>query len=107
MLKPTFSEFKTITARGVALVDFDVPWCASCRIQERIIHSLARRFCGCASVVSVDVDEVRKIAIELDIQNVPTLILFKEGKEIHRFVGLQSEETLSQAIENELMASFE
>jgi thioredoxin len=102
MLKPTLAELNEMTASGIALVDFDVPWCASCRIQERIIHSLARRFCGCASVVSVDVDEVRKIAIELDIQNVPTLILFKEGKEIHRFVGLHSEETLSKAIENAL-----
>ena len=102
MLKPTLAEFKTITARGVALVDFDVPWCALCRVQERIIHSLARRFCGSASVVSVDVDEIRKIAIKLDIQNVPTLILFKEGKEIVRFIGLQSEETLSKAIENVL-----
>jgi len=102
MLKPTLTEFKTITARGLVLVDFDVPWCASCRVQERIIHSLARRFCGCAAVVSVDVDEIRNIAIELHIQNVPTLILFKEGNEIVRFVGLQSEETLSKAIENAL-----
>jgi thioredoxin 1 len=99
MLKPTLAELNALTASGIALVDFDVPWCASCRIQERIIHSLARRFCGHAAVVSVDVDKIRKIAVELDIQNVPTLILFKEGKEIHRFVGLHSEEVLSRAIE--------
>ena len=102
MLKPTIAEFNVMTASGVALVDFDLPWCASCRIQERIIHSLARRFCGHASVVSVDVEDVRKIALKLDIKNVPTLILFKEGKEINRFVGLHSEETLSNAINNAL-----
>jgi thioredoxin 1 len=102
MSKPTLDEFEKITTRGVALVDFDLPWSASCRIQERIIHSLARRFCGSALVVSFDVEDVRKIAIKLDIQNVPTLILFKEGKEIHRFVGLHSEETLSKAIDNAL-----
>jgi len=102
MLKPTLTELKRITGQGVALVDFDVPWSASCRIQEQIINSLARRFCGSASVISVDVNEVPIIARDFDIHNVPTLILFKKGKEINRFIGLQPDEALSNAIEKAL-----
>ena len=102
MLKPTVTEFNEMTASGVSLVDFDVPWSASCRIQERIIHSLARRYNGHASVVSVDVDEVPVIARDFKINNVPTLILFIKGKEASRFIGLQSEETLNSAIEKAL-----
>lgn len=102
MLKTTSTEFKQMTARGVALVDFDVPWCAFSRIQERILDSLAHRFSESASVVAVDVNEIQPIAVELNIHHVPTLVLFKEGREVRRFIGLQSEETLGAAIENVL-----
>jgi len=102
MINPTLAEFRRITGRGIALVDFDLPWCASSRIQERIIHALARRFSGSAAVVSVDVDKIRPVALEMGIHHVPTLVLFRKGKEIRRFVGLQPEETLVTAIENAL-----
>ena len=50
----------------------------------------------------MDLDENRQLAMDFFIQSVPTLILFRNGKEVCRFVGLQSEETLSKAIENVL-----
>jgi thioredoxin 1 len=102
MISPTLTEFNQLIGQGIALVDFDLPWCASGRIQERIIDSLARQFCQSASVVAVDVDKIKNIAVALSIHHVPTLVLFKKGKEIQRFVGLQSEETLGKAIENAL-----
>lgn len=102
MIAPTLVEFRRMTGRGIALVDFDLPWCASSRIQERIIKALARRFSGSAAVVSVNVDKIRPVALEMDIHHVPTLVLFREGKEIRRFVGLQPEEMLVAAIENAL-----
>ena len=102
MIIPTLAEFKQLVGQGIALVDFDLPWCASGRIQEEIIDSLARRFHQSATVVAVNVDRINNIAVEFDIHHVPTLILFKKGKEIKRFIGLQPEETLKNAIINEL-----
>jgi len=102
MLKPTLAEFKKITGQGVVLVDFDVAWCAPCRIQEIIIGSLARRFSGRATLSVLDLDHNSRLAGIMQIKSVPTLVLFKEGKEVTRFIGLQSEETLSKAIEEAL-----
>lgn len=94
------AEFQTQMTQGIALVDFGVSWCAPCRIQETIIDSLCRRYLRRAAVVVMDLDEHRQLAADFSIQSVPTLILFKRGKEVRRFVGLQSEETLGSAIES-------
>ncbi|MBC2715841.1 MAG: thioredoxin fold domain-containing protein [Desulfobacteraceae bacterium] len=102
MLKPTFAEFKTIIAQGVALIDFDVAWCAPCRVQKTIIDALARRFSGRVAVAVMDVDQNSRLANKMQIKSVPTLVLFKKGKEVSRLIGLQSEETLSKAMENAL-----
>jgi thioredoxin 1 len=102
MSKATLHGFETITARGVALVDFDVFWCAPCRLQKAIIDAVAQRFSGRASVAVIDVDQNIRLAIRMKIKSVPTLVLFKEGKEVSRFIGLQPEETLCKEIENAL-----
>lgn len=92
--------FKNVIEQGVALVDFNAPWCAPCRAQEPILNKLSEQFNGRASVAAMNVDDNRDTALHLGIQSIPTLILFKNGKEIQRFVGLQSENVLSTAIEN-------
>jgi thioredoxin 1 len=53
-------------------------------------------------VTSLNIDANRETALKLCIHSIPTLVLFKNGKEIQRFIGLQSEKLLSQAIENVL-----
>ena len=95
-------DFQNAIANGVALVDFNAPWCGPCRFQEPIIKGIAEQFEDKAFVREVNVDENREIAIRLGIQSIPTLILFKNGQEIRRFIGLQSAATLSQAIDKAL-----
>ena len=90
------------TMGGVALVDFSAPWCAPCRLQEPILHRLAVQFEGRAVIAKMNIDENRDAAFTLGIQGIPTLIIFKFGKEIQRFVGLQSEATLSEALKKSL-----
>ena len=87
---------------GVVLVDFNASWCAPCRAQEPIIRQLAIKFEEQARVTSLNIDENRETALKLCIHSIPTLVLFKNGKEIQRFIGFQSEKFLSQAIENVL-----
>lgn len=88
--------------QGVALVDFDTPWCAPCRVQRPIIEELARAYKGKVIVTGFNVDKDRQLALRLDITSVPTLIIFKNGKEIQRFIGVQSDATLSRAIDHAL-----
>jgi thioredoxin 1 len=96
------NEFRSAIRHGVVLVDFNAAWCAPCRAQEPIIRQLARKFQDRAMVTSLNIDENRETALELCIHSIPTLVLFKNGKEIQRFIGLQSEKSLSQAIKNVL-----
>ena len=90
--------FENAIEGGVTLMDFNAPWCAPCRSQEPILENLAGEFEGKAVVASMNVDENRDVAIRLGIQSIPTLIIYKNNKEIQRFVGLQSECTLSEAL---------
>ena len=96
------NEFGSAIRHGVALVDFTASWCAPCRAQEPIIRELAVKFENQAIVTSLNIDENRETALKLRIHSIPTLVLFKNGKEIQRFIGLQSEKLLSQTIKNVL-----
>jgi thioredoxin 1 len=92
-------EFKVSIQSGVSLVDFNAPWCGPCRAQEPIIEQLAEQYDGRAVIAQMNVDDNQDTAVALGIQSIPTLALFKDGKEIKRFVGLQSVKTLEQALE--------
>jgi len=96
------NEFLKRIEKGVSLFDFNAPWCMPCRAQAPIIKQLAERFEGKAFITPLNIDENRETALRLGIHSIPTLIIFKDGREIQRFIGLQSEDTLSQAIGNVL-----
>ena len=85
-------------SEGVVLVDFSAPWCAPCRLQEPIIEKLAILYQDRASVYAINVDRFQEIAASLQIRNIPTLIIFRDGKEVERIVGLQTEAVLSEAL---------
>ncbi len=87
-----------IAGQGVSLVDFGAPWCGPCKAQGPVIHKLAEKFQGLAAVKEVDIDQNRDVAMSLGIQSVPTLILFKDGHEVQRLIGLQNEAKLTQVI---------
>ena len=78
------NDFNEVIRKGVTLVDFNAPWCAPCHAQEPILSKIARQFEGKASVVAVNIDDSRKTARNFGIRSIPTLIIFKNGKEIQR-----------------------
>ena len=92
-------QLNSIINRGVSIIDFNASWCRPCVTQERIIHELKKRFQGRVVILAVDVDESRPLAIKLGIQSIPTTIVFKDGHEVRRFIGLQSARTLETALE--------
>jgi thioredoxin 1 len=74
---------------GLVLTDFNAPWCAPCRTQEPILEQLSTQYEGRVVISAMNVDENQDIAANLGIQSIPTMIIFKNSKEIQRFVGVQ------------------
>lgn len=70
-----------------ALVDFWAPWCGPCRMIAPIIEDLAKVYDGRAVIAKINTDENVEVASGLGIMGIPTLILFKDGKEVDRVVG--------------------
>jgi len=91
-------NFERSILHGVTLVDFDAPWCVPCRAQQPIIDALKKHYQGKAAIKKIDIDENQDIALHLGIQSIPTIILFKEGREVNRFIGLQTGDTLGNAL---------
>ena len=102
VLHLTDADFDDSLDKGVVLVDLWAPWCGPCMIQGPIIEQVAETVGEKARVAKLNVDEGRAVATRLGVQSIPALILFKDGEEVSRFVGVQSETTLVSAIEDVL-----
>lgn len=76
------------------LVDFYADWCGPCNMMAPIIEELASDLQGKARVGKINVDENQDLAMEYNVMSIPTLIIFKEGKEVKRMVGVRSKEEL-------------
>jgi thioredoxin 1 len=94
--------FEETLKKGVTLVDFNASWCAPCKAQEPIIKKLADTYQNRASIMEINIDEHRTLATQFRVQSIPTLIIFKDGKEIKRFVGLQTETTIAKSLDEAL-----
>ena len=81
------SSFSAAVAQGVTLVDFWATWCMPCRMVAPVIDRLADDFDGRATVGKVDVDEEQELARQFGVMSIPTVVLFKDGKEVGRQVG--------------------
>ena len=81
------------------LVDFWAAWCAPCRMLAPTVEAVAEKYAGSASVVKLNVDENPSTSQRYGIKGIPTLILFKNGKEEERVVGATSKEAISRMIE--------
>ena len=101
----TVAEFNRLIQSGVALVDFYAPWCAPCRAQEPVIEALSDAYARQATIGKVDVERIRETARTCGVMSIPTLILFCNGCEVDRFIGLQRRETLTRSIDAALLLS--
>ncbi|RME39850.1 MAG: thioredoxin [Thermoflexia bacterium] len=76
------------------LVDFWAAWCGPCRMIAPIVEDIAQEFEGRVAVVKMDVDANPKTPARLGILGIPTLILFKDGKEVDRIVGYRPKQAV-------------
>ena len=95
-------EQKALGADTVALVDFWAEWCMPCKMLAPTIDELAEEFVGKVTVGKVDTDSSRDVSMKFGISAIPTVILFKGGEMVKKFVGLQQKADLKAAIEEVL-----
>lgn len=87
------------------LVDFWAPWCGPCRMVSPIVEELGRQYAGRLRVAKVNTDENPAHAGRLGIQGIPTLIFFKNGREVDRIVGAAPKPMLQSRVERVLQAA--
>ena len=87
------------------LVDFWAAWCAPCRMLAPTVEAVAERYSSTARVVKLNVDENPSVSQRYGIKGIPTLILFKGGKEEERVVGATSKEAISRMIDKHVSAA--
>jgi thioredoxin 1 len=85
------SEFTNTIKDGVYLVDFYADWCGPCRMLAPTIKKLANKYDGKAKIIKIDVDKNQDLARKYGITGIPDVRVFKNGKEVEKFVGLRSE----------------
>jgi thioredoxin 1 len=97
-------ESQVLNSDRPVLVDFWAPWCAPCRMLAPTVEAVAQNFQNSASVVKLNVDDNPAVSQRYGIKGIPTLILFKNGKEEERVVGATSKEAISRMIDKHIQS---
>ena len=87
-------EEEVVKSEKPVLIDFYADWCGPCNAMAPVIEELAKELEGKVKVGKINVDENPDIAVEYNVMSIPTLIVFKNGKEEKRLVGLRNKEEL-------------
>lgn len=85
-------------------VDFWAEWCGPCRMVGPAVEQIGKIMTGKLKVAKLNVDENQEIAMKYGVQSIPSLILFKGGKEVARTIGAAPKETYLKFIEKSLNA---
>ena len=97
-LELSSANFDGETKSGVALVDFWAPWCGPCKMMTPIIEEVAKEFDKKAKICKVNTDDEQDLAVKFSIRSIPTIIIFKEGKEVDRLIGAVGKQVLVDKI---------
>jgi len=90
--------FEQEVASGLTLVDFYADWCGPCRMLTPVLEEVAQEVKE-ATIAKIDIDKAQKTASTFQVTSIPTLVLFKDGKEVGRLVGLRDKETIKEFLQ--------
>lgn len=91
----TDETFAPAVAKGVVLVDFYGTYCPPCKLLEPVVEKIAEDFAGRAVVARINVDDNAEAAVDNSVEDIPTLIFFKDGEAASRLFGVQKPDTIA------------
>ncbi len=94
----TANSFNQHIKGGIAIVDFWADWCMPCKLMMPVLNELANDKQYSFKVYKVNVDEQRNLSERFRIRSIPSLIIFKNGKEVKRLVGVKSKDQILNEI---------
>lgn len=96
------ANFEHTISSGVTLVDFYADWCGPCRMIAPIIEELSIEMSGKAKIAKLDIEKAQEVTGKYGVTSIPTVIVFKDGEEVKRVVGLRDKEALKSLITGSL-----
>ena len=90
-------EKEVLESKTPVLIDFWAIWCGPCRMQGPVLDEIAAES-DAVKIGKVNVDEEQMLALKFGITSIPTLMLFKDGKESDKLIGLRSKEELKEVL---------
>jgi thioredoxin 2 len=84
------------------LVDLWAPWCGPCRMLAPTLEQIAAEFGGRAKVAKLNIDENPAVTARLGVGSIPTLVVFKDGREVQRLVGLRGRDEIARALQSQI-----
>ncbi len=91
-------EHEVLRSEKPVLVDFWAEWCGPCKALEPIVARIAQEYAQVLKVGKLNVDDYPELAMRYGVMGIPTLILFKDGREVVRIIGYQPRERLLRQI---------
>lgn len=83
-----------LTQEGITLVDFYADWCGPCKMLGAVLENMD------LNIIKVNTDKHQELAQKYGVMSIPTVYIYKNGKEVHKFIGFKSKEEINEIINN-------